>query len=164
MLPDLPDTFFYVQTHPSLSQPQSQMQSPAQAYAQSYVQTLNHSHDNGERPPLASDSEPTQGSRQSRLCGLPAGWFARQPCLGLPATSRNASGFDYPSCQRIPPMLALPLMLLWPTNHTRKSLEISIPFTLTLTFPISHLSLLPQWTPHWVNFNGHFLNLSVWCN
>ena len=95
-------------------------------------------------------SEPTQGSRQGRLCGLPAGWFARQPCLGLSATSRNASGFDYPSCQRLlielPPTLALPLMLLWPTNRTRKSLEISIPFTLILTFLISHLSLLPSLT------------------
>jgi hypothetical protein len=38
------------------------MQSPAQAYAQSYVQTLNHSHDNGERPPLASDSSQTPPS------------------------------------------------------------------------------------------------------
>jgi len=35
------------------------MQSPAQAYAQSYIQTLNHTHDNGDRPPLASDSSQT---------------------------------------------------------------------------------------------------------
>ena len=38
------------------------MQSPAQAYAQSYVQTLNNSRDNGERPPLASDSSQTPPS------------------------------------------------------------------------------------------------------
>ena len=37
---------------------------------------------------------------------------------------------------------ALPLMLLWPTNRTRKSLEISTPFMLTLTSPILHLSPL----------------------
>jgi hypothetical protein len=42
------------------------MQSPAQAYAQSYVQTLNHSHDNGERPPLASDSSQTPPSPISK--------------------------------------------------------------------------------------------------
>lgn len=38
------------------------MQSPAQAYAQSYVQTLNHNQDNGDRPPLASDSSQTPPS------------------------------------------------------------------------------------------------------
>ena len=38
------------------------MQSPAQAYAQSYVQTLNNSRDNGDRPPLASDSSQTPPS------------------------------------------------------------------------------------------------------
>ena len=38
------------------------MQSPAQAYAQSYVQSLNQSHDNGDRPPLASDSSQTPPS------------------------------------------------------------------------------------------------------
>jgi hypothetical protein len=42
------------------------MQSPAQAYAQSYVQTLNHSHDNGERPPLSSDSSQTPPSPISK--------------------------------------------------------------------------------------------------
>ena len=41
--------------------------------------------------------ESTQGPRQGQLHGLPTGWFARQSCLGLSATSRNSSGFDYPS-------------------------------------------------------------------
>ena len=39
-------------------------------------------------------------------------------------------------------MLALPLTPLWPTNRTRKSLEILTPFTSTLTSPILHLSVL----------------------
>ena len=72
---------------------------------------------------------------------LPAGWFARLPRLGLSAMSHNASGFDHPS-HWIPPMLRLHLMLLWPTNYTRKSLEISTLFVLTLTSLILHLSLL----------------------
>ena len=45
----------------------------------------------------------TTAAPPNELTTTPASveWFARQPCLGLSATSWNASEFDYISCQQL---------------------------------------------------------------